>query len=215
MGVMDTNMPHAFTPEMLFTLCEAAGLRPTDIARALQVSKPTVTGWRQGTQRLSKEHYAELLRLAYSPPTFWRLLHRMKTGQIKNEDNAHGHYFAIAQSPDDYQGWIRDAFRAAVAQVNELVSGDSSAWHYDTIRIAPSGKLTYSLDLPQAPVCLRFDAAMYPDSWQWGGDGASFTIAINRRMRMHRRGRLHFAHGSCADCSRHALLPPTELITCS
>jgi hypothetical protein len=49
---------------------------------------------------------------------------------------------------------------------------------YDAIRIAPIGRLVYTLELPEAPICLRFDMAMFPDSWQWGGDGASFAVSV-------------------------------------
>jgi hypothetical protein len=49
---------------------------------------------------------------------------------------------------------------------------------YDTIRIAPPGSVTFTLELPPAPACLRFDTIMYPDSWTWGGDGASFVIRV-------------------------------------
>jgi hypothetical protein len=49
---------------------------------------------------------------------------------------------------------------------------------YDTIRIAPPGKVTFTLDLPPAPACLRVDTMMYPDSWTWGGDGATFIVRI-------------------------------------
>jgi hypothetical protein len=49
---------------------------------------------------------------------------------------------------------------------------------YDTIRLAPPGQITYQLDLPESPICLRVDTVMYQDSWAWGGDGASFLISI-------------------------------------
>lgn len=46
----------------------------------------------------------------------------------------------------------------------------------DTIRMHPDARLTYILDLPPGPVCLRIDVGMYPDSWSWGGDGTSFIV---------------------------------------
>jgi hypothetical protein len=49
---------------------------------------------------------------------------------------------------------------------------------YDTIRIAPPGRMTFTLALPSAPACLRVDTVMYPDSWAWGGDGAAFMVHI-------------------------------------
>ncbi len=49
---------------------------------------------------------------------------------------------------------------------------------YETLLLAPEGRLTYSLTLPSAPVCFRVDLALYPDSWVWGGDGANFTVSV-------------------------------------
>jgi len=50
---------------------------------------------------------------------------------------------------------------------------------FDTILLPPEGRLTYTVTLPPAPVCLRLDLAMYPDSWAWGGDGANFVVTVN------------------------------------
>src|SRR5574341_1440149 len=49
---------------------------------------------------------------------------------------------------------------------------------YDTILMQSGGALAFDLDLPPAPICLRFDASMYPYSWDWGGDGATFTVEV-------------------------------------
>jgi hypothetical protein len=49
---------------------------------------------------------------------------------------------------------------------------------YDTLLMQPEAGLSYRLDLPPAPVCLRFDIAMFPDSWTWGGDGATFIVDV-------------------------------------
>lgn len=49
---------------------------------------------------------------------------------------------------------------------------------YDTILMHSGGALTYILNLPDSPVCLRFDATMFPDSWEWGVDGASFAVDV-------------------------------------
>lgn len=49
---------------------------------------------------------------------------------------------------------------------------------YDAIRIPAGGRLQYHVELPSAPICLRFDAAMFPDSWFWGGDGATFAVSV-------------------------------------
>jgi hypothetical protein len=48
----------------------------------------------------------------------------------------------------------------------------------EAIRMHPDARLTYKLDLPPGPVCLRVDVGMYPDSWGWGGDGATFIIDV-------------------------------------
>lgn len=49
---------------------------------------------------------------------------------------------------------------------------------YDTILMQSEASLSYTLDLPESPVCLRFDIAMFQDSWGWGGDGAAFAVEV-------------------------------------
>jgi 4-amino-4-deoxy-L-arabinose transferase-like glycosyltransferase len=49
---------------------------------------------------------------------------------------------------------------------------------YDTLLMQPDASLSYRLDLPPSPVCLRFDTVMFPDSWTWGGDGATFIVEV-------------------------------------
>jgi 4-amino-4-deoxy-L-arabinose transferase-like glycosyltransferase len=43
----------------------------------------------------------------------------------------------------------------------------------------PEGSATYSVTLPEGVVCFRADLAMDPQSWGWGGDGATFVLAVN------------------------------------
>jgi hypothetical protein len=50
---------------------------------------------------------------------------------------------------------------------------------YIALRIHPPDSVTYALTLPEGPVCLRFDSMMHPDSWRWGGDGATFVVEID------------------------------------
>jgi hypothetical protein len=49
---------------------------------------------------------------------------------------------------------------------------------YDTLLMQPDARLSYTLDLPPGPVCLRVDTVMFPDSWTWEGDGATFTLEV-------------------------------------
>ena len=49
---------------------------------------------------------------------------------------------------------------------------------YDAILMQPQSEIVYLLDLPEDVVCLRADLGMYPDSWTWGGDGASFAVQL-------------------------------------
>ena len=49
---------------------------------------------------------------------------------------------------------------------------------YPTILMQPDARLSYTLELPSSPVCLRFDISMFPDSWGWGGDGATFIVEV-------------------------------------
>ncbi len=49
---------------------------------------------------------------------------------------------------------------------------------YDTILMHSGGALAYNLELSDGINCLRFDATMFPDSWEWGVDGASFAVDV-------------------------------------
>ncbi|MEJ2147909.1 MAG: hypothetical protein P8Z40_00360, partial [Chloroflexota bacterium] len=49
---------------------------------------------------------------------------------------------------------------------------------YDTLLMQPDARLSYTLDLPPGPDCLRVDTVMFPDSWTWEGDGATFTLEV-------------------------------------
>ena len=50
---------------------------------------------------------------------------------------------------------------------------------YPALVMHPEGKATFNVALPPGTVCFRSDLAMDPQSWGWGGDGASFALAVN------------------------------------
>lgn len=108
-----------FRAAMLFDLCHAAGLNSADIARALDVSRTTVTYWKQGVNGVSPAHHEALMRLALSMGTQWRILHRQRTGQLPPEEYTPGTTVVSVTSPPDYVQWMLDAFDAALAQLRQ------------------------------------------------------------------------------------------------
>ncbi len=48
-----------------------------------------------------------------------------------------------------------------------------------TLRMHPEGRAAFNITLPDGVVCFRSDLALDPQSWGWGGDGASFAVAVN------------------------------------
>jgi hypothetical protein len=48
----------------------------------------------------------------------------------------------------------------------------------DTILVHPPAVVSYTLALPQETVVLSSRLALAPDSWSWGGDGATFILKI-------------------------------------
>lgn len=48
----------------------------------------------------------------------------------------------------------------------------------DALFIHPPARIQYHVTLPAQPVALRFRTAMFPDSWAWGGDGATFVVTV-------------------------------------
>ncbi len=50
---------------------------------------------------------------------------------------------------------------------------------YPALLMHPEGRATFNVKLPAGVVCFRSDLALDPQSWGWGGDGASFALLIN------------------------------------
>jgi 4-amino-4-deoxy-L-arabinose transferase-like glycosyltransferase len=48
----------------------------------------------------------------------------------------------------------------------------------DVILDHPPAAISFPLELPSEPVALSFRMALAPDSWPWGGDGATFIITV-------------------------------------
>lgn len=48
----------------------------------------------------------------------------------------------------------------------------------DVLLIHPPEQITYTVTLPKESVALYFRAALAPESWEWGGDGAEIVVTI-------------------------------------
>lgn len=98
--------------------------------------------------------------------------------------------------------WSRDAQAAVLAAVTEidlldaLPAAEQRPAPNEAIEIADfampgegahsalllhaEGRVTYALRLPdEGPLCFRADLALDPQSWGWGGDGATFRVEID------------------------------------
>jgi hypothetical protein len=54
---------------------------------------------------------------------------------------------------------------------------DTGDWG-DVLLLHPPAFVSMVLDLPQDPVRLISRVAMAPQSWEWGGDGATFVVTV-------------------------------------
>ena len=43
----------------------------------------------------------------------------------------------------------------------------------------PEATATFNVTLPGGVICFRSDLALDPQSWGWGGDGATFALTVN------------------------------------
>jgi hypothetical protein len=62
-------------------------------------------------------------------------------------------------------------------RVERFVMPHNGDWG-DVILIHPPAALTYRLDLPSDPATFWTRVAMAPNSWEWGGDGATFVLLL-------------------------------------
>jgi transcriptional regulator with XRE-family HTH domain len=123
----DTQGP--FHPQVLFSLCDAAGVRSVDIARRLGVTRAAVAQWRSGVRTLSPDHYAELVRIATSPGTLWLATHHAIEGKEPPEGLVSDTRLIFKTSRDYINKMIKE-FRAALTQVSDLATGDPATWNY-------------------------------------------------------------------------------------
>lgn len=49
---------------------------------------------------------------------------------------------------------------------------------YPALFLHPPAQVRYTLEIPDEPVWLRFHAGLDPQSWDWGGDGATFEVWV-------------------------------------
>ncbi|MCP4423332.1 MAG: hypothetical protein GY803_02460, partial [Chloroflexi bacterium] len=79
-------------------------------------------------------------------------------------------------------------FTGGAAQINKIEEQEAIQIHRyamphngdwgDVLMIRPPNSLSYQITLPDEPTDLQFRAAMAPESWDWGGDGATFMVAV-------------------------------------
>jgi transcriptional regulator with XRE-family HTH domain len=124
---------NSFKPEALFAMLDLAGLRSADVARALDVSRATITNWRKGTHSLSPEHYAALIRLAASYETIWLGTHRAMTQQAPREEPMPGTRLHVQVFAENYQEQMHRSFRACLETLHALIAATPSDWNYDTV----------------------------------------------------------------------------------
>jgi len=48
-----------------------------------------------------------------------------------------------------------------------------------TLLMHPEGRAVFDVTLPEGILCFRADLALDPQSWGWGGDGATFAVSVN------------------------------------
>lgn len=103
----------------------------------------------------------ELLRLGFRDPDALRLL--------TVEDLIQAFVSGEAQAPD--------AAAPEPVQVRRYTMPQNGDWS-DVLFVHAGASVSFPVVLPGEPVELYFRGAMDPDSWDWGGDGATFVIRI-------------------------------------
>jgi hypothetical protein len=48
----------------------------------------------------------------------------------------------------------------------------------DVLFMHPPASLSFTIDVPEEPSIFRFRNALAPESWDWGGDGVTFSVMI-------------------------------------
>jgi mannosyltransferase len=72
---------------------------------------------------------------------------------------------------------VSDAGAPEPVQVQRYVMPQDGDWS-DVLFVHPGASISFRTVLPQEPAGLYFRAAMNPESWDWGGDGATFVVRV-------------------------------------
>jgi hypothetical protein len=86
---------------------------------------------------------------------------------------------------DDLASLFRDG-RAAVddagapgpVEMRRFTMPQDGDWG-DALFAHPPARISFRVELPAEPAELRFRIALAPESWEWGGDGATFIVAAS------------------------------------
>ncbi len=119
--------------DALFALLDLAGLRSSDVADALGVSRPTVTNWRKGNHSLSPEHYTALVRLVESYETTWLAIHRAKTKHTTSEEPIPGTTVQVQVYADNYKGHMHQSVRACLKSLCSMTGESLTGWDYNKL----------------------------------------------------------------------------------
>jgi len=84
-------------------------------------------------------------------------------------------YDFIAGLPEAEIGAPKEPFQHV--EIRTFTMPQSGDWK-SVLFMHPPAAVSYTLTLPEEPTELRFSVAMAPESWEWGGDGATFVINL-------------------------------------
>jgi mannosyltransferase len=84
-------------------------------------------------------------------------------------------YDFIARLPDAKVNALQEPFQHVDTRVFTMPqNGDWKA----VLFMHPTSEASYDVALPDEAVEFRFSVAMAPESWDWGGDGSTFTVRL-------------------------------------
>jgi len=139
------------------------GRYPPDFDLVREFYSGLITQYRQqGQINLAREAAAQLLLLdsknesALETLTVFNLQHLFNTGQAMVSSMADG---------------------VEPVQVLRFTMPQNGDWG-DALLVHPPQALSFAMQLPPEPVILQTRIALAPQSWEWGGDGAAFSVIV-------------------------------------
>ncbi len=115
-------------------MVDAAGVKSTEIAEKLGVTRATVSRWRAGTRRMDDGHYQALVELATGSETQFLMIHRLAQqpgGVASSEDRT---LLLSVHTAPDYQAKFVQSFRFQLQKLVKLASGDPQDWDYQALK---------------------------------------------------------------------------------